>query len=373
MLLALHRLFPDAPVFTSVFDPTRLPAEFAGLDVRTSFLQRIPGAQKRHQALLPLMPLAFESFDLSGFDLVISSHHAAAKGVITGPHTRHLSYVHTPMRYAWDLTHDYQATMPGWKRALAAPVLSALRVWDAATANRVDHFLANSRLVADRVAKHYRRPATVLHPPIRVADFTPGPAGEQLLVVSRLVPYKRVDLAVAAASATGVPLHVVGDGPEYRALKAMAGPSVKFLGHLTDAETRAEYAACRAFVFPAFEDFGLTPLEAMAAGKPVLAYGRGGALETVVDGVTGLFFGEQSAESLVAAMRRFEGAEFSPEAIRRHAGAYDEARFEEGIRAVVDASFARWKETGSFLDLGPTAERREPPCPPEGRRRREAP
>ena len=341
VVLALSKIFPGAPVFTSVYDPDRLPAEFRALDVRPSFLQKIPGAAKRHQALLPLMPLAFEQHDLRGYDLVISSHHACAKGVITDADALHLSYVHTPMRYAWDLTHEYQATLNPAKRLLAAPLLHYMRAWDVAASLRVDHYMANAHLVARRIAKHYRREATVIHPPIRVADFTPGPAEDHFLVVSRLVPYKRVDLAVQAANRTGATLRVVGDGPLYAELKAMAGPSVSFLGNLSDAEVRAEYSRCQAFLFPGFEDFGLTPLEAMAAGKPVIAYGKGGALETVVDGVTGLVFGEQTVDALVGAIGRFERQTFSPEAIRRHAGAYDEAVFAEKIHALATALYAQ--------------------------------
>ena len=351
VVLTLSKIFPGAPVFTSVYDRDRLPAEFHGLDVRPSFLQRIPGAVKKHQALLPLMPMAFEQHDLRGYDLIVSSHHACAKGVITDANALHLSYVHTPMRYAWDLTHEYQATLSPLKRALAAPLLHYMRAWDVTSSWRVDHYMANSKLVAERIAKHYRRPATVIHPPIRVADFTVGAQEDHYLVVSRLVPYKRIDLAVEAANRTGAKLRVVGDGPLYRELRAMAKPNVQFLGNLSDAEVRAEYAKARAFLFPGFEDFGLTPLEAMASGMPVIAYGRGGALETVVDGITGVFFGEQTAESLVQAMGRFEQLEFSPEAIRRHAGAYDEAIFASKIRTLATSLYAQRQAGASTFDL----------------------
>jgi glycosyltransferase involved in cell wall biosynthesis len=254
------------------------------------------------------------------------------------------------MRYAWDLTLDYQATLSPAKRLLAAPLLHYLRGWDIASSLRVDHYLANSKVVAGRIQKHYRREATVVHPPIRVDDFTMGEASDHYLVVSRLVPYKRVDVAIEAANRTGARLRVVGDGPQYKELKALAGPTVELLGNVPDAAVRAEYSRCKAFLFPGFEDFGLTPLEAMASGKPVIAYGRGGALETVVDGVTGLFFPEQTADSLVAAMARFDATTFSPEAIRRHAGTYDEAIFAESIARIATHLYAQAQAGVSSFD-----------------------
>lgn len=346
VLLALHRIWPDAPIFTSVTGGDQLPDAFKGLDIRTSFLQKIPGAAQRHQALLPLMPLAFELHDLRGFDLVITSHHACAKGVIVDADALHLAYVHTPMRYAWDLTHEYQATLSPFKRALAQPVLSYLRAWDVASSFRVDHYMANSRLVQTRIGKTWRREATVIPPPIALDAFAIGPAdtrGDHFLVVSRLVPYKRVDLAVAAATRLGVKLKVIGDGPLYKQLKRDAGPTVEFLGHVSDAEVALEYGRARALLFPGREDFGLTPLEAMASGTPVLAFGAGGALETVIDGVTGLFFAEQTAESLIDAMQRLDGHPFDPITLRAHAAGFDEAVFARRIRTLAESLYAQFK------------------------------
>lgn len=346
VLLALARMWPGAPIFTSVHGGAQLPAEFQGLDIRPSFLQRVPGATSRHQALLPLMPLAFEQHDLRGYDLVVSSHHACAKGVIVDADALHVSYVHTPMRYAWDLTHEYQAELSGWKRALAQPLLTYLRAWDVASSYRVDHYVANSRLVRARIAKTWRRNATVVHPPIRLADFhlaAPHERGEHFLVVSRLVPYKRVDLAIAACRQAGAKLRVVGEGPLMKRLRAEAGPGVEFLGHLPDHEVRREYARARALLFPGREDFGLTPLEAMAAGTPVIAFGEGGARETVVDGVTGVFFAEQTPEALVRAMGVADRLGFDPEALRAHAAGFDEAVFARKLRVLTEALYAQFK------------------------------
>lgn len=346
VLLAFHRLFPEAPVFTSVHDPEGLPEAFRALDVRPSFLQRLPGARHHHRACLPLMPMAFEQHDLRGYDLVLTSHHACAQGVIVDADALHLAYVHTPMRYAWDLTHAYQATLPAWQRALAAPLLTYLRAWDVAASLRVDHHLANSRHTAQRIEKAWRRRATVLPPPIRLADHPLGEAsgrGDHLLVVSRLVPYKRVDLAIAGAREAGVRLRVVGDGPLYQALRREAGPGVEFLGRLPDEAVRAELAAARALLFPGLEDFGLTPLEAMASGTPVLAYGAGGALETVVPGTTGLFFEAQTPASVADGIRRLAHHAFEPAALRAHAAAFDEPAFLARLEALVGSLYAQFQ------------------------------
>ncbi len=334
---AFHRLFPEAPVFTSVHRKDLLPLEFHELDVRPSFLQRIPGATRHYQKLLPLMPLAFEQFDLSEYDVVLSSHHACAKGVITSPETLHISYVHTPMRYAWDLFHPYQQSMSPLMRPVAAMLLSQMRQWDVLSANRVDHFLANSKEVAKRIEKHYRRPAHVIHPPIDTGLYTRSDeVGEHYLVVSRFVPYKRVDLAIEAANRLGVPLKVIGAGPLESELRKLAtSKNITFMGHLTDEQVRQEMARCRALLFCSFEDFGLVPIEVQAAGRPVIAYGSGGALETVIDGVTGVFFREQTVDSLCQAIRRFETLAFEPATIQRHARNFDFEAFSEQLLAFV--------------------------------------
>lgn len=338
---AFHRLFPEAPVFTSVHRKDLLPAEFQALDVRPSFLQRLPGATRHYQKLLPLMPLAFEQFDLSEFDVVLSSHHACAKGVVTSPDTLHISYVHTPMRYAWDLFHPYQQSMNPLMRPVAAMLLSQLRQWDVLSANRVDYFLANSKEVARRIEKHYRRPATVIHPPIDTGLYARSDeVGEHYLVVSRFVPYKRVDLAIEAANRLGFPLKVIGTGPLEPELRKLAtSKNITFMGHLSDEQVRQEMARCRALLFCSFEDFGLVPLEVQAAGRPVIAYGAGGALETVIDGITGAFFPEQTVDSLCQTIQRFETLSLDPAVIQRHARNFDFEAFAEQLMAFVTQAY----------------------------------
>ncbi len=327
VLIELHAMFPDAPVYTTVYDPSRLPAAMQGWDVRPSFLQGVPFARRRHQAFLPLMPLAFEQFDMSEYDLVLTTNSACAKGVITRPGTLNLCYCYTPCRYIWDLYHEY--TRDRRSRAVIAPVAHWLRMWDRLAADRVDHFVAISHEVASRIQRHYRRDAEVIYPPVDVERIVPnGRAPDDFfLVVSRLVPYKRIDLAVEVANRLGFRLKVVGDGPERKRLEQLAGESVEFLGWRDDREIADLYARCRALLFPGMEDFGITPVEAQAAGRPVIAYGRGGATETVVDRVTGLWFEAQSIEALADAVCAFEHASFDPAVCRRNAERFDRREF----------------------------------------------
>jgi glycosyltransferase involved in cell wall biosynthesis len=336
VLAHLHEMYPDAPIYTSISDPSRLPPEMREWDIRTSFLQRVPFARRRYQAFLPLMPLAFEQFDLREYDLVISTSSACAKGVITGPEAVHVCYCYTPCRYIWDLYHDYTRDLPF--RWAIAPVAHWLRLWDRLSSDRVDHFVAISHEVSRRIRRHYRREAEVVYPPVDVERFTPTgqPPEDFYLVVSRLVGYKRVDLAVEAANRLDRRLVVVGDGPARRKLQAMAGPTVEFRGALGDEEVAELLARCRAFLFPGWEDFGITPVEAQAAGRPVIAFGRGGALETVVDGTTGLFFEEQTPEALATAMLALEGRDFDAGSCRRNAERFGSATFRARLTDAVE-------------------------------------
>jgi glycosyltransferase involved in cell wall biosynthesis len=339
MLLAMTRMFPEAPVFTSFYEPTSVDPAFRERDVRSSFMQRLPFVKRHHQPFLPLFPMAFEGFDLSEYDLVISDSSAFAKGVITRPDALHICYCHTPMRYAWSF-ENYVARerVGGVARVALAPVMNWLRLWDYATAGRVDYFIANSPAVAARIAKYYRRESVYIPPPVETSRFSVSRRhSDYFLIISRLIPYKRVDLAIKAFNQTGLPLRVVGSGRDEKALRAIAGRNVTFLGRLSDAEAREQLAGCRAFIFPGEEDFGIAPVEAQAAGKPVIAYGAGGALATVVPNKTGVFFHEQTPQALAKALLEFRDEWFDPDTIRRHAEEFDTSRFAGRLMAFIRA------------------------------------
>ena len=334
-------LFPSADLYTLLHVPGSVSPVIERRRLVTSFLQRLPQAERRYRHYLPLFPAAVRAFDLTGYDLVLSSSHAVAKGVRVPPGALHVCYCHTPMRYAWDLYDDYFGPRAGAAaRLLMPPVAAWLRRWDRATAAGVHHFVANSRFVADRIRRVYGRDADVIYPPVDVSRFrVDETAGDYYLVVSALTPYKRVDLAVEACTRLGRRLVVVGSGPEERRLRALAGPTVEMLGWRDDARIAELYAGCRALLFPPLEDFGITPLEAMASGRPVIAFGRGGARETVVppgegEAPTGLFFERQTVEALVEAILRFEASAqlFEPKALRRRAEAFDRPLFRERIQ-----------------------------------------
>lgn len=346
VLEVMHDLYPDAPVYTSLYDQSVMPANFQSWDIRPSFIQRLPLASRAFRALLPLYPLAFEHFDLRGYDLVLSSSSSLAKGVITTPETVHVCYCHAPMRYCWDVYYEEMPRRSILQRIPLAPIISYLRLWDVQGANRVDSFVANSRFVASKIRKYYRRDSVVVHPPVDTGFFTPSDRdGDYFLVVSRLRPYKRVDLAVAAFTRLGLPLKVVGVGEEARHLRRMAGRNIEFLGFTSREYLRELMAGCRALVVPGMEDFGLAPIEVMSTGRPVIAYGAGGLLETVQDGVSGVLFAEQTAACLEQAVQRFQQMAFDKAALRRHAQAFDVVHFRQGLQ---DAVAAAWRDQGTL-------------------------
>jgi len=345
---ALLEIYPEARVYTTFLSNRNLPEEMLKWDVQTSFVQKLPFLHKVAQKYIPLFPLAFESFDFSGYDLVISSSSACAKGVLTGPHTLHICYCHTPLRYAWEPHLDPRFRYVN--KVLKAGndvLLHYLRLWDRLAAERVDHFIANSRNVAAKIAKYYRREATVINPPVDVERFFVVDSPEDyFLIVSRLVPYKRVELAVEAFSRLGLPLKIVGDGPERERLERMAAPNIEFWGYATEKELPDIIARAKALVFPGEEDFGMVPVEAMAAGRPVIGLGRGGLLESVVDGKTGLFFREPTAESLAEAVLRFKPEDFNAAEISRHAAKFSKKRFKKEMQKFIDEKMQAWRRQG---------------------------
>ena len=349
---ALETLGP-APIHTMVYRPEVFRQSSIGRqDIRTSFIQRLPRSRANHRLYLPLMPLAAEQFDLRGFDLVLSSSHVVAHGVLTGPNQLHLSYTHAPARYAWSLYREHLETA-GLRRGITSwawrLLMHYLRLWDSAAAHRVDAFIANSRWTADNIWRAYRRRADVIYPPVDIDSFQPlEPREDYYLTVSRLVPYKRVDLIVEAFSRLGLPLRIVGTGPEMRRLSRIARGNVEFLGWQSKGQLQELMGRARAFVYAAVEDFGITLVEAQAAGCPVIAYGRGGARETVLDGETGILFKERSGEGILQAVRAFGGQSgaFDSATLRRNAIRFGKDRFKKEL---ADLVHARWTE---FQNLG---------------------
>jgi len=338
VLEVLHRMYPQAPIYTSIYNPQALPHEYRTWDIRTSFVDRLPLARTHGKAYLPLYPLAFERLNLDGYDVVLSLTSAFAHGIITPPETKHICYCLTPTRFLWNYRAYIEREGVGRITRLILPLVTrGLQRWDRAAADRVDSFVAISRTVRDRIRRFYQRDSDIIYPPVRMpCERPPTELGDYFLVVSRLVPYKRIDIAVRAFGELGLPLRIVGTGRDLRALQTMAGPTIEFCGYLSDDEVRRQMAGCRALIFPGEEDFGLTPLEAMGLGRPVIAYAAGGALDTVIDGVTGLYFREPTPESLAEAVLRLDTLDHDPDRLVAHARQFDEIHFCRSIARLIE-------------------------------------
>lgn len=347
---ALCRMYPNADVFTHVYVPARISDEIKRHHIITSFIQKLPRASRMYQKYLPLMPLALEQLDMRGYDLIISSESGPAKGIIPPPGSLHICYCHSPMRYIWNMFHNYRESSGLITRAMMPLLAHYIRNWDAVSANRVDYYVANSTTVANRIQRYYRRDSSVIHPPVAVDDFSPvnpGEIGDYYLMVGELVAYKRPSLAIEAFNQSGKKLVVIGGGELLSRLRALARPNVTLLGSQSFDVLKKHYAHCKALIFPGEEDFGIVPVEAMASGRPVIAFNRGGATETVIDGQTGLFFEEQSIDAIINAVLRFEAMSFDPSIIVAHAKEFSEKVFE---REMGDFIAGALKKNGSCLD-----------------------
>ncbi|HEY1407291.1 MAG TPA: glycosyltransferase [Promineifilum sp.] len=353
VLEALVSLYPEAPLYTSLYDRRRMPPHWQGWDIRTAFIDRLPFAHRKQQLYFPLYPLAFEQFDLRGYDVVLSNKSGFCHGVITGPETLHVCYCLTPTRYVWRY-HQYaeRESLGPAKRFSLAPFLTYLRQWDRLAADRVDYFIAISDEVRRRIAKVYRRDAAIIYPPVDTQRFEPtSRVDDYYLFVGRLVPYRRLDLLVEAFNTMGRRLVIAGGGRDRQRLEALAGPNIEFLGFVPDADLGDLMARCRAFIWPGEEDFGISPLQANAAGRPVIAYAAGGALETVVTGrrnsATGALFAEQSVAAIIEAVESFDPSSVDPKVARRHAEQFDTAVFKRRIQEFVTRKYEEWNSVNT--------------------------
>jgi glycosyltransferase involved in cell wall biosynthesis len=346
VFLALCGMFPEADLFTAVYDERGTEGRFAGRRVHTSFLQSMRPTSRTFRALLPLYPSAIEALDLRGYDLVLSSSSAWAHGVLPAEGAVHVCYCHNAFRYAWNAREETLAARGPLGRAALGLIFQRWRQWDWIAAQRVDAYVANSETTRRRVARYFGREASVLHPPVETARFAPGAVGDAYVVLSELMPHKRIDVAVRAFNALRRPLVVVGNGPDYRRLRRLAGPTVSFAGRVSDADAAALLQSARALVVTATEEFGIAAVEAQAAGRPVIALADGGVRETVIEGLTGTFYAQPDPATLAAAVRRFDALAVDPAACVENAARFDVGHFRHGMRAVVDRALADERHAG---------------------------
>ncbi|OGY78701.1 MAG: hypothetical protein A3B74_04935 [Candidatus Kerfeldbacteria bacterium RIFCSPHIGHO2_02_FULL_42_14] len=347
VLKVFHELWPEAPIFVLLHDTQSADPIFSKANVQTSFIQHLPLGVKKYKWYLPLMPVAVEHFDLSAFDVVISSSASLAKGVLTSPHTLHICYCHTPTRYLWTDTKQYvqELAYNRFMKKVIACYLSFLRIWDLAAADRVDIFLANSKIVKQRIKKYYKRESTVIYPPVDLSQFriSTDEKDNYFLIGGRLVPYKRYDIAIQAFNAMKRRLKVFGSGPDEQRLKKLAGDTIEFEGRVSDEQLAVLYQKAQALIFPQEEDLGIIPIEAMASGTPVIAYQRGGVTETVIQGKTGTFFEDQNWQSLTKAVLQFHPGQFDPKVIRAHVEQFSVERFKKEIQQFVEEAWKQWE------------------------------
>lgn len=340
-------LFPRAPIYTLIYDEKLTHGIFSQKDIRTSFLQKIPFSKTRHRIFPPLMAMAIEQFDFSNYDVVLSDSSSFAHGIITRPETLHICYMHTPMRYAWDDCQKYTEDFyfPKFIKKIVPLFMNYIRVWDRVSADRPDALIANSNFIAKRIKKYYKRDSSVIHPPVETRNFYVTPeSGDYFLLVGRLMAYKRFDIVIEAFNKLGWKLKIIGRGTEINRLKKIAGPNIEFLGRLDDKELYEHYSRCKAFIFPQEEDFGITAIEAMASGRPIIAYRGGDIPEHMEEGKTGLFFDRQNPECLIGALKKFNEKDFNRAYIRSKALEFDKEIFKAKIKEYIDKELALHKE-----------------------------
>lgn len=343
VLECFTELFPEAPIYTLVYDQASMRGAFKNKRIYTSYLQKFPLARRRHRLLPPLMPSAIEQFDFSRYEVVLSDSSSFAKGVITNPETLHICYMHTPMRYAWDDCQKYteEFGFPRFIKRIVPFVMNYIRLWDRISADRVDKFIANSNFVAQRIKKYYRKEAMVINPPVSVDNFFISERQEDyFLMVGRLIAYKRHDIAIRAFNKLKLPLKIIGEGPELKNLKKIAGPTIEFLGRVAEKDLPEYYSRCQAFIFPQEEDFGIVAIEALASGRPLIAFRGGDIPEHMEAGISGVFFEEQKVEDIIRAVERFRGMKFDPQLIRERSLKFDreifKARIEEYLKKALE-------------------------------------
>jgi len=348
VLEVLKAMYPDAPLYTSIYWRDGMPPLYRSWDIRTSWLDRAPGIYRRHQPYLPLYPLAFQSFDLGRYDVVLSNKSGFCHGIPVGK-ALHVCYCLAPTRYVWNLdAYADREALSRVARLALRPIVSRLRQWDYAAAQRVTHFVAISAEIQGRIRAYYNRDSVVIHPPVDLHRYQPAAAHEEYyLIVSRLIPYKRIDLAVEAFNRLKRPLWISGSGRDEARLRSIAGPTIRFLGRVPDSDLPDLMARCQAFVFPGHEDFGITPVEAQSAGRPVIAYGAGGALDTVIDGRTGVLFEPQTVDALVEAVHRLEAMDVNSGVIRNNAARFDESVFRQKLSQFIVQCQQRQAESAS--------------------------